>query len=191
MGALAVTSPVPWWPVSTTLSSPGDRLWSEWLPAETTGLPVALVGPVPETAYVAPSPGAFVPFPDREPDLFIDAPDWPETGLGLSGLSSTAPSSTAARVLREALNPLPPMQRIAPIRPTRPTPAPAPARRASGGPACASCTSSVVELRKWGPCAECLQPVCSECLLESMAVVGRGWCATCVAETRTDPGSAS
>jgi hypothetical protein len=46
---------------------PGDRLWGQWLPDEASHLPVGLVGPVPETAWIPPTVGSVVPFPDREP----------------------------------------------------------------------------------------------------------------------------
>ena len=55
----------PWTP------RPGDQLWETWSHEEGGRLPVALVGPVPETAWTRPSAGAFVPFPEKEPTLIV------------------------------------------------------------------------------------------------------------------------
>jgi hypothetical protein len=52
-------------------TSPGDQLWVHWLPTEVGHLPVELVGPVPETAFIERPPGAFVPFPEKEPEFSV------------------------------------------------------------------------------------------------------------------------
>jgi len=54
--------------VVSASTTAGDQIWSSWLRTDGERLPVPLVGPVPETAYSPPRPGAFVPFPAREPE---------------------------------------------------------------------------------------------------------------------------
>ena len=168
-----------WWPVTTTLSHPGDRLWSEWSGHAGPGFPVSVIGPVPETAWVRPSDGAFLPFPEREPDLVIDPPAV-EVGPGLPA----GPAAGLSPLVIEAMSPVPVYERI---------PAPSPRAAPPGRPrppvgaACASCNDWVVDLRKWSPCPDCLRPVCTECLLESMAVAGHGTCATCIVDPRGAP----
>ncbi len=50
----------------------GDDLWGRWATPTTAPLGVALVGPVPETAYTSPPPGGFAPFPEKDKDaLFL------------------------------------------------------------------------------------------------------------------------
>ncbi|MCI4336964.1 MAG: hypothetical protein L3K18_03030 [Thermoplasmata archaeon] len=51
--------------------TPGQQIWDTWGPQSTAGLPVPLVGPVPETAWIQPPPGAHVPFPHKEPSLIV------------------------------------------------------------------------------------------------------------------------
>ena len=88
-------------------STTGDALWSAWTPASGE-LPVSLVGPVPETAYVPPREDAPEVFAERTPSLFVD----------LRSGEILVPSSLAAP---------------AGFDPT-PTPGPGPYDRATGAP---------------------------------------------------------
>ncbi|MCI4326711.1 MAG: hypothetical protein L3K16_03625 [Thermoplasmata archaeon] len=49
----------------------GDELWSHWQPGVVGELPVALVGPVPETAWFPTAPGEIPAFPDKEPGFIV------------------------------------------------------------------------------------------------------------------------
>ncbi|MCI4366813.1 MAG: hypothetical protein L3K08_03580 [Thermoplasmata archaeon] len=67
---------------STTGATPSDFIWSSWATAG-TALPVDLVGPVPETAYVVPAPGAIDHFPEHgvpmlPPSALEDLPSGPQ-----------------------------------------------------------------------------------------------------------------
>ena len=67
-----VVSPSPARGLSAELPlKPGDRIWQTWAHTEPSRLPVELVPPVPETAWVEPAAGAFVPFPQKEPELRV------------------------------------------------------------------------------------------------------------------------
>jgi hypothetical protein len=57
--------------LAASSNGPGEEIWGQWAPEEPGRLPVDLVGPVPETAWFPPAPGAPVPFPDREPAWFV------------------------------------------------------------------------------------------------------------------------
>lgn len=57
--------------VAASVEAPGDQVWGQWAAQEVGRLPVELVGPVPETAWIPPSVGGIVPFPDREPTLRV------------------------------------------------------------------------------------------------------------------------
>ncbi|MCI4325527.1 MAG: hypothetical protein L3K00_06580 [Thermoplasmata archaeon] len=57
--------------LSASPNVPGEAIWGQWASEEPGRLPVDLVGPVPETAWIPPHPGAVVPFPDREPQWFV------------------------------------------------------------------------------------------------------------------------
>ena len=52
-------------------STTAGFLWSSWVPSDGT-LPVGLIGPVPETAYLAPAADAPAVFLDRTPTIFVD-----------------------------------------------------------------------------------------------------------------------
>lgn len=53
-----------------------DRLWQMWSTPKTGSLGAELVGPVPETAYSPPKPGAYAPFPQKDEDIvFLDSGD--------------------------------------------------------------------------------------------------------------------
>jgi hypothetical protein len=86
---------------STTGATPSDFIWSSWAPA-VTGLPVPLVGPVPETAYVAPRPGE----PDRFPEHGV--PSLPISPVGRAPLPPTAGDADPTSP------PLPPFGRMEP-----------------------------------------------------------------------------
>lgn len=80
-------------PVLSASTVAGERLWATWRSVQPSHLPVDLVGPVPETAYVAPRSGGFVPFPGKEPELSrVPAP----THLRPGRLSVVAPADTSA-----------------------------------------------------------------------------------------------
>jgi hypothetical protein len=57
--------------LSGSAAVPGELLWGPWLPDENSPLSVGLIGPVPETAWIPPTLGALVPFPDREPESIV------------------------------------------------------------------------------------------------------------------------
>ncbi|HTT25807.1 MAG TPA: hypothetical protein VMH90_02435 [Thermoplasmata archaeon] len=65
---------------STTGATPSDFIWSSWAPAA-TALPVALVGPVPETAYIPPAPGTVDRFPEHGVPMELPAA-WAGPPLG-------------------------------------------------------------------------------------------------------------
>jgi hypothetical protein len=49
----------------------GDQIWHAWATEPAGTLPVPLVGPVPETAWVPPKPGSYIPFAAKEPRLIV------------------------------------------------------------------------------------------------------------------------
>jgi hypothetical protein len=96
---------------ASSKSDPGEFLWESWAPL-VGSLPVELVGPVPETAYIAPQPGQPKLYEEGEPVVLEpsyfedDGLDW-GTGnsLGvlaavpshsLSGAASSAASSVVS-----------------------------------------------------------------------------------------------
>jgi hypothetical protein len=98
-GAWRVPDPVPGalatGPAHAVASTPGDFLWGSWA-SETGRLPVELVGPVAETAYVAPRPGAPTLYEEGEPVMFEPvASSTPATetraSSSVSAVSASAP----------------------------------------------------------------------------------------------------
>jgi hypothetical protein len=77
--------------------SAGQQIWDTWAPTASESLPVALVGPVPETAWVQPRPGAYVPFPQKEPSLRVVgealAPIVPPTAVELPSPAEPIPTT--------------------------------------------------------------------------------------------------
>jgi hypothetical protein len=218
--------------VLSSSTTPGDQIWSGWLRTDGGHLPVGLIGPVPETAYMPPRAGQFIPFPEREPDLILTAdlpsrrgsalrepprpapfpveeldrlfpPDLPATDSSTAPVSGPLdvpdeigsdpvfgtpppPGSLEYQIHLEAITATPPhLRSAAPPRTESSTPAPRVPSRMSSMVArteCASCDRELVELRSWGPCPECLRPVCNLCLLESLWKHGRGYCGPCAGE---------
>jgi hypothetical protein len=91
---------------------PGDFLWESWTPL-VGGLPVELVGPVPETAYVAPQPGQPKLYEEGEPVVLEpsyfedDGLDW-GTGNSLGVLvavPSHSPSGSGSPVVTNVVSP--------------------------------------------------------------------------------------
>jgi len=231
-GARVSAYPVQGHPVLSLSTSPGDMVWSHWIRTEPDHLLVPLVGPVPETAFIAPKPGEPAPFAEKEPSLTIDSqhhlvplpsseslpgpgpypvelldrwfPPDPSAStssgaLGPMGpdVSSIAPpgphdvfgfppspGSPHFDVHYEAITPVPPHLRGTregprPGKP-RPTSPRGPAPRAGfGSSECATCERELPDLRSWGPCPDCLRPVCSHCLLDALWNHGRGVCGDC------------
>jgi predicted RNA-binding Zn-ribbon protein involved in translation (DUF1610 family) len=95
----------------------GEELWSHWEPSLPGSLPVELVGPVPETAWVPTASGKRTPFPAKEPGFIVlggellpmppagtALPDTPAStligspttdGISTPGLSPSAPAALA------------------------------------------------------------------------------------------------
>lgn len=105
-----------------------------------------------------------------------------DDGLGeTSGAGVRASPERSVGVLEEAFNPIPPhlrrsgplLRRHAPSSTYPPRPERAPRS------VCASCSKVVMNLRMSGPCTRCLRPICSDCLRESLASQGHGWCTDC------------
>jgi len=162
-------------------------------------LPARTVDPAPLRDA---TPGTLMPFPEEELDRLFP-PDLPESDPAPESIASSfdvpgdagfgspfgippALGSPAFDVHFEAITPIPPhLRRTAP---PAASPAPAPRsmgpRRSSAGPKseCTSCDRELVDLRSWGPCPECLRPVCNHCLLESLWEHGRGYCVPCAEE---------
>ena len=82
---------------------PGDYLWQAWA-TPVRRLPVALVGPVPETAYSPPSRGAPVLHAEGEP-IFIG----PRAG--------EEPPGRPVHILADSLDPLGPLPSMIPVTP--------------------------------------------------------------------------
>jgi hypothetical protein len=58
-------------PIVPPVHPSGDELWTHWQPGAVGELPVALVGPVPETAWFPTAPGERPAFPDKEPGFIV------------------------------------------------------------------------------------------------------------------------
>jgi hypothetical protein len=94
----AHATPVPP-PSALTATTPGDFLWTSWLPPAGK-LPVELIGPVAETAYVPPKPGAPVLYEEGEPidiaDLIPILGPEPEPTPPLASVPDLAPAATVS-----------------------------------------------------------------------------------------------
>ena len=127
---------------------------------------------------------------DRPPASVVEAiPDDPRSELVEDPYSvfgaPPEPGSSYFEVHFEAVNPTPPHLR-APSGDrtgTRSLPAGRPRSRTAsfGASVCTSCGREVPDLRSWGPCPECLRPVCSHCLLQALWTHGQGICSDCAA----------
>jgi hypothetical protein len=127
----------PWWETHPSMlvaapagpfadpGPPGDFLWGSWVP--TVGrMPVELVGPVPETAYVPHRPGAPSLYEEGEPIILdleevVEVPS--ESTPTVSSPDAPSPmlvgvEATERRVLTAPLgpNPPPPGPPLAPVR---------------------------------------------------------------------------
>jgi hypothetical protein len=124
----------------------------------------------------------YVPFADER----VDGPRVPDSTATSRSGSFKAVSRQVAEstdLFLEAANPVPPHLRSAGVhaqieahRPTRRSMSFAGQRSV-----CASCSKVVVDLRMSGPCPNCLRPICNDCLRESLATRGHGWCVDCSA----------
>jgi hypothetical protein len=84
----------------------GDFLWESWAPS-VGSLPVELVGPASETAYLVPKPRAPVPYEEREPVILEPpAPEEPVEWSSPTGLEGpvllTCPSLTSSEIAETA-----------------------------------------------------------------------------------------
>ncbi len=188
------------WNGSLAVSSAGDALWSEWLPMGIDELGAEVVGPVPETLYLptASDPGPVIS--RRDDDLvFLEQfaegseGDEPPNGLapsppqGWSSGSLAFPDIPMDPVELEALNAVPPYLRFSAGLERRPNPpaptfeAPAPVIAASSE-ARSSCSTCLVTLgsSRWQPCPGCYEPICTDCVVDSLASYGATGCAGCV-----------
>ncbi len=74
----------------SVVTQAGDELWRRWVRPRSTSLGAELVGPVPETAYSPPKPGAFVPFPEKDRNIRFVQPN--RDGRASEGSSSNSDS---------------------------------------------------------------------------------------------------
>lgn len=104
------------WVAGTTVPGSGDELWHRW--GSTAGqLPVELVGPVPETAYIPPHPGEPVLYEEGEP-VAIEAllANGPASWIATPEIACAPPESMIP-------HPAPPEPAPRPLGPIIPTPA--------------------------------------------------------------------
>jgi hypothetical protein len=186
------------WSGSLTASSVGDRLWREWLPVEGEPLGAEIIGPVPETLYSPRGAGAPDPFPYREEDLLFieklaeasEGDDGPSAfglngGEGWSTGSFSMPDLSRNVVEVEALNAVPPHLRatVGP-RPRSVGPvsrgAPVAGAPRNANDSCSTCLVTLDRASRWEPCPGCFQPICPDCVIDSLASYGATGCAGCV-----------
>jgi hypothetical protein len=181
---------------SLASSSPGEQLWHEWLSTQAEGLGAEIVGPVPATAYSERSARAPDPFPYRDEDLLFleqlaEAAEGDEApgAMALAGRDGWATGSLAAPDISrgivevEAMTAVPPYLRSARAPERRPSPAvemaPAIAPRSRASESCSTCLVTL-EGSRWHPCPGCFQPICPDCVVDSLASYGATGCAGCV-----------
>lgn len=87
-------------PRSSSAATAGDELWSHWQPLEVGTLPVELVGPVPETAWLPTAAGEPTPFPNKEPGFLViggELVPMPRAATAeLASISSASPATGPA-----------------------------------------------------------------------------------------------
>jgi hypothetical protein len=184
-----------WWPEAVSATPPaGDRLWHEWQASAGVGaFEVPLTGPVPETYYQFPTPGGLVPFEEKEPDLILVGPVARSGAAGspaavvLSGDEWTAgsyavPDGELSPIEFEAFSPLPPhLRNPSGVGPKR-LPLWVSGPGAPAAPTTADCVTcgTVVADTQWRPCPTCTEPICGDCVLDSLLAHGATWCADCL-----------
>lgn len=199
----ATLTPPPMTRSSASAAESIDAMWDGWA-SEIGSLPVELVGPVAETAWVPPLDGAILPFPflDPEPTMILDpsfelmpeAPLQPPNPFpGESEIpvpfappmiepARTAPRSIPlTEVEREALMPLPPHLRAAPVVEVElELAAEAPAPLVDGSIVfCATCAVNIEPGTRRSTCNGCGELVCGQCEFDALMTHGREWCADC------------
>ncbi len=184
---------------SLTSSSAGDALWHEWLPTGIEKLGAEVVGPVPETLYSqVPAEGGGIIARRDEDLLFLEqlaeglAEDasprggFPTAPQGGSAGGLSVSELTPTPVELEALNAIPPYLRLSvglESRRTLPSAVPSPvAQPPVPSVARASCSTCLVTLgeSRWQPCPGCYQPICTDCVVDSLVSYGASGCAGCV-----------
>lgn len=169
------------------------RLWNHLIPPSAGELPAHLVGPVREVAFdpdvdlepgvtpeLDPMEGAPGPIPGPDP-----SPPGAWAGSGTSAMPLTwtleTPWEASNWLELEALIATPPHLRS----PSPPAGATPPGRRAAGveeNPSrCATCDAGMPRSEPWHRCAHCRRPLCPDCIVETLTLAGRGWCAHCTA----------
>jgi hypothetical protein len=182
------------WDARLATSSAGDVLWHEWLPASLPALGVEIVGPVPETLYTPADEEAPVAFSRRDAELGfasrmagvgeddgVPASNGPRNGDAIRVTGRSFPDLSQSAVELEALTAAPPhLRSLGEVAASRSFEGSAPAGGRSD--AKSSCSTCLVTLDgwRWQPCPGCYQPICPDCVVDSLASYGATGCAGCV-----------
>jgi len=158
---------------------PGDLLWTRLNPDAVGELPVALVGPVAESAFAA-LPGEAFETTEFGADPWDGAAEVAGPGEGWPR-AALQPDPTWTPTEHEAFTLTPPHLRASPpawkeIRgPHSPTPRSDPPE----GSHCVSCQRSLSNPPAWRSCTSCHRPFCGECAFRARRNMGSGRCLDC------------
>ncbi|HZY69712.1 MAG TPA: hypothetical protein VFF67_01880 [Thermoplasmata archaeon] len=176
-------------------------MWDGW--GDNVGsLPVELVGPVAQTAYVPPKDGEFAPFPelDPEPPMFLEGPlpySDPFPSEADIPMPLTPPIAEEARpiprpipltaVELEALMPLPPhLRSVAEPLASDPFDKELPPVPDVSIVFCATCAVAIEPGTRRSNCGRCGELVCGQCEFDALMTHGQEWCADCAPAPEVD-----